>query len=100
MKKSKSLNRIRKSVFYPMNKRGQIIELIGVVIILSITIYGVAQVYYQKDSIYVGVVDTNTSFAYKYSECKNFINSIPRERLVVFASEQDIPNNFERTDCS
>lgn len=73
---------------HPMSKRGQIIELFGVVIIIGIAVIGAVKTYYQKDAIYVG--DTNTSTAYKYNECKDFVDFIPKERMVVFANPEKI----------
>lgn len=81
-----------------MNKKGQIFEIVGVLIIIGIAIYGVSQVYYLKDKVYVG--NNLNSKAYSYNECKNFINSLPQDRIVVFASKEDaVKQGFKIGEC-
>ncbi len=79
-----------------MNKKGQILELIGVIII-GIAIFGASKVYYQKDLIYVG--NTNSSIAYKYSDCKQIVNEIPKYNMVVFPTREDIPTTYTIGVC-
>lgn len=81
-----------------MNKKGQIIELFGVLIILGITIFGTFTIYTQKDNIYVGIKDTHV--AYDYIECKEFINNYTNNQIVVFTSLGDTKsNNYAIGDC-
>ena len=80
-----------------MNKRGQIIELGFVLIVLGMAIYGASTIYFQKDVMYVG--DTLELKAYKYSDCKEFINSFPNERLIVFPSVDSVPQTYNKTSC-
>ena len=83
MKKHKSLNRNGKNVFYPMNKRGQIIEIGLGVIMLIITLYGTYSTLEQgSQKIYVG--DSRTRMVYDYSECKNIIDNIPDTQKILF----------------
>ena len=80
-----------------MNKKGHIIELFGLLFIIGITIVGATTVYYQKDNLYVGY----EHIAYKYSECKSFIDNLPQEKLVVFSSKEEVERNkdFKLGDC-
>jgi len=80
-----------------MNKKGQILELIGIVVIVGIAIFGVSKVYFQKDLIYVG--DTNLSIAYKYTACKVIINKIPSSNMLVFPAKEDIPSDYKIKEC-
>tara|TARA_Y100000034_G_scaffold131709_1_gene193049 strand:+ start:1904 stop:2149 length:246 start_codon:yes stop_codon:yes gene_type:complete len=81
-----------------MNKKAQIVEIFGVLIIIGIAIFGVTQMYYQKSSLYVG--DKIEFKAYKYSECIEYINSLPQERLIVFTSKELINQEYNLTSCN
>ena len=95
-KNSKDLNRSIHKIT-SMRKNGQIIELFGILIIIGIVIFGTSTVYFQKDNAYVG--DTLEFKAYKYSDCKDYINSLPRARLIAFPSENEIPTEYNMTRC-
>ena len=79
-----------------MDKRGQVLEVLGILFILGITIYGASKVYYDKESIYVSYNMT----VYKYSECKVFINSLSKEDIVVFTSYDQIDwDKYQKGEC-
>jgi len=86
---------MRMIIEYIMNKKGQIFEILGILFIVGITVFGASKVYYQKENIYVG----HDGMAYKYSECKDFINELPQEEVVVFSSVEDIGKDFEIGVC-
>ena len=65
-----------------MQKRGQFIELVGIVLIIGIAVVGTTVVYLQRDSVYVGEITTGN--LYSYSECKNFIQQLGKDDLVIY----------------
>ena len=85
-------------LYNPMNKRGQIIELFGVLIILGITIYGISTIYFQQDNLYVGLKEK--SIAFKYTECKDIINNFSQNDIIIFNSLEEVnKKNYEVGEC-
>jgi len=82
----------------PMNKKSQIIEIFGILVILGITIFGAFNIYTQKDNLYVGI--KGTYIAYNYIECKEFLNNWTNEQITVFTSLDDASNNnYQISGC-
>lgn len=80
-----------------MNKRGQIIEAGLVLIILGMAVIGTGGILLEKNNVYVG--DSQEFKVYKYSECKDYINTLPQERVIVFNSKDNLPINYRLSMC-
>ena len=80
-----------------MQKKGQIIEMVGVLIVLAIVIYAGLSIGLDNDQVYVGFSPNNT--AYKYTECRGYIESLPKEAITVFQSKKEIPNRYTISGC-
>ena len=83
--------------FKLMHKRGQIVEFGLILVILGIAVYGTSTMYMQKENTYVG--DSLNSRAYRYADCKEYINSIPIERLTIFPSYETVPTSYNVSGC-
>jgi hypothetical protein len=70
---------------------------LGMILIMGIAIFGTASIYLQKDTLYVW--DIKELKVYKYTDCNNYINSLPNERLIVFPSFESIDNKYTLTKC-
>ena len=91
MEKQKSLNRGILKVIYPMNKRGQIIEISVAILMLLIALYGTYYTFQEGSKIYIG--DSKTSSVYDYSQCKTLVDNIPDSQKVLFKSLDEAKNN-------
>ena len=69
-----------------MNKKGQVIEIAGIVFIIGIAIIGTIGAYLHKDSVFVA--DNNSMNLYKYSECKEVINTLDKNTIKVYDNQQ------------
>ena len=65
-----------------MSKKGQFLEIAGMLIIVGITAFGTYAIYSQKENLYVGY----GGIAYKYTECPEFTEKFPEKEAVVFLS--------------
>jgi len=85
---------INKFIKYIMNKRGQILEL-GAIIIIIIASFGVFQVFSESEHIYIG--DNREGTFYDYKICPNEINSIPKENMVIFNNLREAEITFNKS---
>lgn len=96
MTKQKSLNSGIFKSLYIMNKRGQIIEL-GAIVLIVLTTIGVYATVYASQNLYVGNLRTHKFL--NYFECKDIANSIPQANLIMFNSKQEAINqNYNVTE--
>jgi len=65
-----------------MGKKGQIFEVLGIIVIIGIAIFGASTIYYQKESLFI--VDKSTGLVYAYGTCKMEISKLPKANLLVF----------------
>ena len=71
---------------YSMQKRGQIIEVAGIVFIIGIVIIGTIGAYLHKDSVFVA--DNISMNLYKYSECKEVVNMLDKNTIRIYDNQQ------------
>lgn len=69
-----------------MNNRGQAFEIVGIGIILLSVVIGLGTIAFQEQTLYVG--DKELNIFYKYSECHTHIDSLSKERIVVFRTKE------------
>lgn len=86
MGKPKDLKNEDFKILYPMDKRGQIIEVAGIAFIIGIAIVGTIGAYLHKESIFVA--DNISMNLYKYSECKEVINMLDKNTIKVYDTQQ------------
>ena len=72
-----------------MQKRGAIIE-IGAVILVVITTIGAIAIFSESKDIYVG--DSRNSTVYLYEHCKEKVNNIPQNDQVIFKNLEEAIN--------
>ena len=69
-----------------MKKRGQIIEVAGIVFIIGIALIGTIGAYLHKDSVFVA--DNISMNLYKYSECNDVVNTLNKNTIKVYDNQQ------------
>lgn len=90
---------MKKDSIFTMKKSGQLIELAGMLVILGIAIFGTTTVYFQKDSVYIA--DKTNMGLYNYSECKEFISTLQKDRLVAYdCKEKAEEEGFHLKSCT
>ncbi len=68
-----------------MGKRGQFPEVLGMLVVVGIVIFGTAGVFvFHKEEVFVG--DKANYNLYKYADCKEIISLLDQDNLVVFDS--------------
>ena len=75
-----------------MNKRGVVVEL-GAVIMILLTTIGVIVTLSSSRQLYVG--DSGSGLFVDYYQCKEYANHITEENLVVFSSREDAAQQFK-----
>ena len=98
MRKPKSFYNSDQKEYHPMQKRGQFIEIGGIILIIGFVIAGTMGVYFYKDSVYIG--DSTSMNLYKYTECKDFINRLDKNKVVVYNSKEKAEKDgFHIANC-
>jgi|SRR3989338_141722 len=83
---------------YSMKRKGQIIEVAGIIFIIGIAIIGTIGAYLHKDSIFVA--DKISMNLYKYSECKDVVDILDKNTITVYDNQEKAESDgFHLVGC-